>query len=159
MTQEESRDQVVGLQNTAKQIKEHVGMLRSDINKLMGETKGYQKGYEAGLAEGRKQAEEHDGCVGCAYESRGMDEEPCIICKGRYVDQYRRADDEIRVGDEVIAALTHKSGYATVTKVRNEKEALYFYADGTTGWDDLSELKKTGRHFPEVEKLLEAMRK
>lgn len=94
----------------------------------------YARGYEAGLAEGRKQAESKD-------------------------EQEESKDDEIRVGDEVIAAFTDERGPAVVTQVNNEKEARYIYADGATGWDDLSELKKTGRHFSGVTKMMEAMRK
>ena len=67
-------------------------------------------------------------------------------------------DDEIRVGDEVVAIRTDEIGTAVVTKV-NIKNARYIYASGAAGYAELSELKKTGRHFPEVEKLLEAMRK
>ena len=118
----------------------------------------YQKGYEAGLAEGRQQAEEHDGCQGCYYVPCGENEEPCRSCKYRYASQYRRADDKIRVGDEVIAAFTDERGTAVVTQVNN-KNAQYIYANGDTGFAELSELKKTGRHFPEVEKFLEAMKK
>lgn len=119
----------------------------------------YQKGYEAGLAEGRKQAEEHDGCQGCYYEPCGEDEEPCMSCKYRYKSQYRRADDKIRVGDEVIAESSEMYGNAVVTNANNKREARYIYANGFIGWDRFDRLTKTGRHFDDVEKLLEAMRK
>lgn len=82
----------------------------------------YQKGYEAGLAEGRKQAEEHDGCQGCYYEPCGEDEEPCMSCKYRYKSQYRRADDKIRVGDEVIAESSERYGNAVVTNAKTKEK-------------------------------------
>ena len=119
----------------------------------------YQKGYEAGLAEGRQQAEGHDGCQGCYYEPCGEDEEPCRSCKYRYASQYRRSDDEIRVGDEVIV-----NGLTGVVMRLDKKGNVdrYFTSDGKTfgnisGFQN-NEVIKTGRHFPEVEKLLEAMR-
>lgn len=175
MTQEEIRDEVDRLQGMAKTIKEQVGMLRNDVCSLQGsvnrstdkevdkkiadiEKRAYQAGYANGLAEGYKQAE--DSCEGCASAKKPMNGLLCMTCRRRYPDKYQQADepdDEIRVGDEVIAILTDEIGTAVVTNVNNKK-ARYIYANGTTGWDDLSELKKTGRHFPEVEKLLEAMK-
>lgn len=123
------------------------------------EAKAYQRGYEAGLAEGRRQAE--DSCEGCANAEKPISALLCMTCRRRYPDKYQQAvepDDEIRVGDEVIAAFTDKSGTAVVTRVNNKKEAWYIYADGSIGYDDFSNLDKTGRHFPEVEKLLEVMK-
>ena len=93
----------------------------------------YQKGYEAGLAEGRKQAEKDD-----------------------------EKDDEIRVGDEIIAPFSDDYGKAVVTRVKAEQDgniAMYYvYPTGHIGWDYEENVKKTGRHFDEMEKLLEVMR-
>ena len=78
-----------------------------------------------------------------------------VISKIREIEEKKQ---EIRVGDEVIAILTDEISTAVVTNV-DDKNARYIYANGTTGWTKLSELKKTGRHFLEIEKLLEAMKK
>ena len=32
----------------------------------------------------KKQIKEHDGCVGCKYDSLGVKEEPCVKCSGCY---------------------------------------------------------------------------
>lgn len=40
------------------------------------------------------EAEEHDGCVDCAYEDKLGDEEPCKYCKQNYTDKYEREDEE-----------------------------------------------------------------
>ena len=30
----------------------------------------------------KKQIKEHDGCDGCKYEKRGVEEQPCSGCRG-----------------------------------------------------------------------------
>lgn len=35
---------------------------------------------------------EHDGCVGCMYESKSEMEYPCCECKQRYIDKWRSKD-------------------------------------------------------------------
>ena len=119
-----------------------------------------KKAYFDGVTEGRQQAEEHDGCQGCYYEPCGEDEEPCRSCKYRYASQYRRSDDEIRVGDEVVV-----NGLTGVVMRLDEKGNVdrYFTSDGRTfgnisGFQN-NEVIKTGRHFPEVEKLLKEMKR
>lgn len=47
-----------------------------------------------GEAEDEDEAEEHDGCDGCAYEDKSGDEEPCRHCKQNYTDKYEREDEE-----------------------------------------------------------------
>ena len=32
---------------------------------------------------------DHDGCLGCRYESQGEDAEPCVTCCKRYPDHWR----------------------------------------------------------------------
>lgn len=118
-----------------------------------------KKVYFDGVAEGRKQAEEHDGCKGCFYEPCGENEEPCISCKYRYASQYRRADDKIRVGDEVIDHTQSKAYTGFVIEVQSaDVLKMMSLKDGI--WSvRRSNVDKTGRHFDEVEKLLEAMKK
>lgn len=113
-------------------------------------TDNFKKQFSGGKNEKRMKRQDTDTerRIAEAYDKGFADGEASV----------RPADYEIRVGDEVIAVLTDKRGTAVVINIDN-KNARYIYADGSTGWDGLSELKKTGRHFPEVEKILEAMKK
>lgn len=149
MTAEEIRKEIELLQNVANNIKVSVGCLRSDINHLSGaikqdnddfearlaesESRGFQKGYEKGLAEEKLRKELSE-----------------------------KQDDIIRVGDEVIAPYSDENGRAVVTKVSpkpNNRTAIeYLYSSGDRGWEYDTNLKKTGRHFDQMEELLEAMK-
>ena len=131
MTAEEIKKEMVRLQGMAKGIKLETGLLRADINKLEGCIK--------------QDVEAADEAYQRGYEAG--------FAEGR-----KQADNEIRVGDEVIAHSSESYGTAVVTNINNKSEARYTYANGLHGWDRLDSLTKTGRHFPEVEKLLEAMR-
>ena len=55
---------------------------------------------------------EHDGCVGCKYESQSRHLEPCISCDGTKMgDHYKRIThgDKIRsMSDEEIAELLYQ---------------------------------------------------
>lgn len=62
-------------------------------------------------------------------------------------------EEQIQVGDEVITA----SGKAVVTGV-GPVHFEYVYADGSNGYDEVKNVKKTGRHFPEIASVLEKMR-
>lgn len=69
------------------------------------------------------------------------------------IRQYEQGKEEIKVGDEVIAA----SGKAVVTSVG----PVYFefvYANGAIGSDKVKNAKKTGRHSPEIAEVLQKMR-
>lgn len=41
-----------------------------------------------------REAEEHDGCDGCAHVDKWGNEEPCKYCKQNYTDKYEREDEE-----------------------------------------------------------------
>ena len=64
----------------------------------------------------------------------------------------QRQEEQIRVGDEVITA----SGKAVVTGV-GPVHFEYDYADGSHGYDEVKNVKKTGRHFPEIAEVLQKM--
>ena len=72
------------------------------------------------------------------------------------IRQYeQRQEEQIQVGDEVIAA----SGKAVIIDISDNKDnARYIYSDSTLGFDNICNLRKTGRHFPEVAAVLEKMR-
>lgn len=143
MTAEEIKKEIARIQDVTKDIKVSVGNLRSDINKLEGAIKQDNDEFEARLAEaesrGFQKGYEKGFAEGCKW---GAD------------------DNEIRVGDEVIV-----NGLTGVVMRLDEKGNVdrYFTSDGKTfgnisGFQN-NEVIKTGRHFDEVEKLLEAMRK
>lgn len=65
----------------------------------------------------------------------------------------QRQEEQIRVGDEVITA----SGKAVVMGV-GPVHFEYAYADGSSGYDEVKNVKKTGRNFPEIAEVLQKMR-
>lgn len=67
------------------------------------------------------------------------------ITKIKEYEEKKKADDEIKVGDEVV----HDTGLiAVVTRVHGEKHIALVYDDGSCNNDVLKErVKKTGRHF------------
>lgn len=83
--------------------------------------------------------------------------------KSRY-EEWLRQKDEIKAGDEVENA-SHKKGIVlnhciSPGKVLKYVRVLYMNDDGnsfTSAWEK-NNVKKTGRHFPEVAELLEKMR-
>lgn len=62
-------------------------------------------------------------------------------------------EEQIQVGDEVIAA----SGKAVVMGV-GPVHFEYVYADGSHGYDEVKNVEKTGRHFPEIAEVLAKMK-
>ena len=62
-------------------------------------------------------------------------------------------DEEIKIGDEVITA----SGKAVVMGV-GPVHFEYYNADGTSGYDEVKNVKKTGRTFPEIAEVLRKMK-
>lgn len=66
---------------------------------------------------------------------------------------YEQEKEEINVGDEVITA----SGKAVVMGV-GPVHFEYAYADGSSGYDEVKNVKKTGRNFPEIAEVLQKMR-
>lgn len=72
------------------------------------------------------------------------------------IRQYeQKQEEQIQVGDEVIAA----SGKAVIIDISDNKDnARYIYSDSTLGFDNICNLRKTGRRFSEVAALFEKMR-
>jgi len=66
---------------------------------------------------------------------------------------YEQAQKEIQVGDEVITA----SGKAVVMGV-GPVHFEYVCADGSIGYDEVKNVKKTGRTFPEIAEVLRKMK-
>lgn len=105
----------------------------------------------------------------CSLEEMGFDFGQCVVndynpswyvvknysaseCIEK-IRQYEQKEEKIQVGDEVIAA----SGKAVVMGV-GPVYFEYVYANGHIGSDKVKNVKKTGRHFPEIAEVLEKMR-
>lgn len=181
MTAEDIKKEIERMQDVTKDIKVSVGNLRSDINQLSGAIKQdqddqYQRGYrDAWDLATRITLDDTDGGIpmeelkavfntGTTY--RIFKDFGCFEIASK-LKEYEKKKAEIqegafRVGDEVIAPSSDGLGRAVVTKVMprpNNRTAIeYLYSSGDRGWEYDINLKKTGHHFDEVEKLLEAMR-
>lgn len=129
----------------------------------------YKGGYQRGLADAWDAARKlmldtnHGGLTNYEIEEIfGVDEEQTLINYSasevikeiwEYEQAQKEKEEQIHVGDEVITA----SGKAVVTGV-GPVFFEYFYADGSHGYDKVKNVKKTGRHFPEIAEVLQKMK-
>ena len=108
-----------------------------------------------------------DGCDGCKYYEDTSLTNPCSECSRGHIDHYKPLSDpdRIEVGDEVVFETEgaepfvilhkyyddagHPSGYRYFVYAQNGEVLIFNEGDGP---------KKTGRHFQETNKLLEAIR-
>jgi hypothetical protein len=169
--EQEIRDQI----ERNKELKQEVGYINNHLSILEGfcrEDKqkqiddAYNRGLENAWNVARKLAvETDDGGVSISdlYKMFGI-ESMCMIMKNNTVydaiDKLKAYEDKrkdsIEVGDEVI----DRDGDITI--VTNIHERLFdgLCNDGSTMGDlFLEDVRKTGRHFDHIDKLLEAMRK
>lgn len=80
--------------------------------------------------------------------------------KAKY-DAWKKEKEEVHVGDEVTAKTdTDKDMPKGIVTYNNPEQSqfLVIKSDGTFSWWHKGGLRKTGRHFSEVEKLLEKMK-
>lgn len=71
------------------------------------------------------------------------------------IRQYEQRQEEIKVGDEVEAM----AGNAVVIEVIDGGQTVrYMYPDTITGRNKVCNVTRTGRHFPEIAKVLQKMR-
>ena len=126
----------------------------------------YQRGLEDAWNVARKIAVETDDggvSISALYEMFGTESMRMImknntvydaIAKLKAYEEKQKADDEIKVGDEVIY-IEHKFiVFATETE---EHYASLFDVNGRHASASQSECKKTGRHF-DIDKILAEMR-
>lgn len=74
------------------------------------------------------------------------------------LEAYKKEQSEIRVGDEVEVIDFGCEAVVTCTN-KHLKSVFVLYTDGSTDeFTDRTKLKKTGRHFDEVEKLIEVLK-
>ena len=127
--------------------------LNSDyINENFGslQDEAYERGYEDGKESIK------NGCTGCKYETRTSCEEPCKYCSNCHSSKYvpmPEKKDRIEVGD-----IVDVYGNLGVVTYMYELKACVMMYDGSSGNWNLSELKKTGKHY-DIQSILEAMRK
>lgn len=119
-----------------------------------------QAEYKRGLEDGKAQSE--NGCVGCRYESRTSEENPCVDCSKNFENHWTaKQTDEIKVGDEMKqvtesgtetglrCAITAIDGDC-MSGISQDGRAIVCSSQVNRWW------KKTGRHF-DIEKILEEM--
>ena len=76
------------------------------------------------------------------------------IAKLKAYEEKQKADDEIKVGDEV----RHERGWsAVVTSIDNVGFSVKDYTGEVASYSDISKFTKTGRHF-DIPKILEEMK-
>ena len=69
------------------------------------------------------------------------------------IRQYEQ-EQEIKVGDEVEAV----AGKAVIIQVFGNGDVRYMYPDASIGFNDSCSITRTGRHFPEIAKVLRKMK-
>ena len=142
-----------------------------DIRKKVDEA--YQRGINDGSldvkqrVEGAYQRGFDDGkdsvmlpCDGCKWDTEEGDGAHCKRCSRNCLDNYEEkqkaeAEDEIKVGDEVIYNGTTKC--VVVAPETDEKYASLLDCNGIHYFADHRECKKTGRHF-NIVKILEGIK-
>lgn len=81
------------------------------------------------------------------------------IEKLKAYEEQQKADAEIKVGDEVEAYSGRAIVFSTSTDKEGKKFCRYWYpSEERFNMDKTENLKKTGRYFPQVAELLEAMK-
>ena len=159
-----------------KQVEDLTPYTAPDIGQVRkeGYEKGYETGYEDGYNEpGKNQQEAYQRGLSDAWEAArkvvalsivdrrkvfGSEYMYSILEKHTASEAIEKLkayeqEEQIQVGDEVITA----SGKAVVTGV-GPVHFEYVYADGSNGYDEVKNVKKTGRHFPEIAKVLQKMK-
>ena len=74
-----------------------------------------------------------------------------------YEEKQKQADNEIKVGDEVLDGEVFNNGKGIVTFASPIILCIMWY-DGTTGRRNLTDVKKTGRTFPKITEVLEQLK-
>ena len=158
-----------GLKLAVGEINNHLSILegllrneRDDVQKQVDEA--YQRGLDAAWAAARKlfssMAESDIEKVFPIEWNNGgfnalMNLQPQeAIAKLKAYEEKQKADDEIKVGDEV----RHDRGWtAVVTSIDNVGFSVMDYNGEVASYSDISKFTKTGRHF-DIPKILEEMK-
>lgn len=129
---------------------------KSDIKKLTPLDKELDEAYKRGLDDGK--ARNENGCVGCKYDNERIDHAPCIYCCNAYSNQWmaKEKSDEIKVGDEVESLCTGNT--FIIHEINENCVKGYNFNSRVTCYSEKNNFKKTGRHFPQMKELIEAMK-
>ena len=149
----------------------------------------FDKGYEQGVNDGSLDVKMRvDGAYEkglndaweCARKIIVLDEPMCVvggtglknfICNHsvseaiakikEYEEKKNQADNEIKVGDEVVDGKVFNSGKGIVTFASPYPSPVILYIlwyDGSTGRRKITDVKKTGRTFSEISEFLEQLK-
>ena len=81
------------------------------------------------------------------------------IEKVKAYEEHQKVDDEIKVGDEVEAYSGKAIVFCTSINTAGDKVCTYWYpSEYRFDRDRTKNLKKTGRHFPQIAELVKAMK-
>lgn len=81
-----------------------------------------------------------------------------VIAELKAYEKKQKADDEVKVGDEVKHKLASKNDDSRGIVTKEWKDVYYImWSDGSSGRWDKDRIVKTGRHF-DIDKILEEMR-
>ena len=176
----EIKDRISDVICENRKLKRKLNELIDELNSISAEI-GKQDvdilDYSDGYCKGRDEAWECARKINCIHSDGGMSgielddifnmDSNCTIMKYfsasealekiKAYEEIKAYEDEhkIRVGDEVKAWY----GNAIVTCVNEKaKTANFFYKTGESGCDYLKNIERTGRHFDEIEAMLEKMR-
>lgn len=114
--------------------------------------------YQRGLEDGKAQSERE--CEGCKYEDCTSGQEPCFRCARNANDYWmakQKADDEIKVGDEVRRKSAPENERGGIVTKEWKNSYFIMWSDGSSGEWDKDGVVKTGRHF-DIDKILEEMK-
>ena len=124
--------------------------------KLIYQNPNAESDYQRGLDDGK--ARNEDGCIGCKYDNERIDHAPCIYCCNAYSNQWmaKEKSDEIKVGDEVESLCTGNT--FIIYEINENYVKGYNFNSRVTCYSEKNNFKKTGRHFPQIKELIEAMK-
>ena len=149
-----------------KELKAEISQINIELSRLNGAArddfdKQLEEAYQRGLNDG-KDSVSHE-CDGCLYNDGTKEHSLCHICSNAYINRWTakpKADDEIKVGDEVISLDRKGKAIEGMSPwfVTYETEYTYqgFGAEGMLHSNSKESVRKTGRHF-NIDKILKEM--
>ena len=128
------------------------------------------KAYQSGLSDAWEAARKIGSNSMCSLKEMGFDFGQCVVkdynpgwfvvknysaseCIEKIWQYEQKQEQQIQVGDEVITVF----GKAVVLGV-GPVHVEYVYKNGSSGFDKVENVKKTGRHFPEIAEVLQKMK-
>lgn len=78
-----------------------------------------------------------------------------VLKRVKAYEEKKKAEEEIKIGDEVEVDNTYKAIVTRICLIDDKEYACVLFHDGSAGNRKIESLKKTGKHFDEVAKLLD----